>query len=821
MEEELLAQLEEKQEWIDHLERSLSEYERHISGLYHEIQGLEWLLQDTRNALSYKLAQRVSRATRWIAAPGSRSRKLLRLGLRGMRTMPRIVDAGWMDRQTRALLVRLSQRIAFGLDTRWPGTKRLLGPRVYRRLAFHDLPCFQPIEPIQVSIVIPVFNHYQDTLACLRSISRSTDGPTYEVIVVDDGSTDETPDLLAWIPGLVGVRNDRNLGFIGSCNRGAAAARGQLLVFLNNDTVVTPGWLRALRDTFQGIPDAGLAGAKLTFPDGRLQEAGGVIWRDGSAWNYGRSDDPDRPRYNYAREVDYCSGACIMVPADLFRSLNGFDPFYAPAYYEDVDLAFKIREAGFRVVYQPLARIIHLEGLTSGTSTESGVKSYQRTNESKFRGRWGCRLVTHPPVPPPEADRNEHARRYELAARDRVLVLDARLIMPDRDCGSLRMMELIRAIRRRGHHVTFVPNHMEVYSPYLENLLGIGVEVIHPPHYHSIPQYLRLHGSEFKLAIVSRADVAARNLAAVRRYAPQARVVFDTVDLHFLREERQAQVQRDEALKAVIAERKRKELNLARLSDMTLVVSPVEKEIIERECPGLDVRVLPTLFPFEEREIPGFAERRGIIFIGGFQHPANVDGVPYFIREILPRITRQFPDVVFQVIGPDVPDKVLALATAQVRFLGFVPDVNPLFDGARVAVAPIRFGAGVKGKVNQSMALGVPTVATSIAAEGMYLTHGHDAMIADDPAAFAEAVVQLYTNEELWYRVSWNGRDSVRRHFSVEASAGRVDELLEWAGVGQASHGLTAKQRRADRGHHAPPQPRRASSNVREPGRSI
>src|SRR5262249_18375351 len=146
----------------------------------------------------------------------------------------------------------------------------------------------------------------------------------------------------------------------------------------NNDTTVTEGWLDALIGTFQTIPNTGLAGAKLIYPDGRLQEAGGIIWRDASGWNYGNGDDPDHPRFNFVREVDYCSGACIIVPRGLFDELGGFDSCYAPAYYEDTDLAFKIREAGRKVIYQPMARIIHHEGLTSGKSVNSGVKAHQR-----------------------------------------------------------------------------------------------------------------------------------------------------------------------------------------------------------------------------------------------------------------------------------------------------------------------------------------------------------------------------------------------------------------------------------------------------------
>ena len=163
----------------------------------------------------------------------------------------------------------------------------------------------------------------------------------YEVIVVDDASTDATPDIIGKIAGLTYLRAETNAGFIASCNRGASAARGKYLLFLNNDTTVTAGWLTALHETFAFEPEAGLVGSKLVYPDGRLQEAGGIIWRDGSGWNRGKFQDPAKPEYNYLKEVDYCSAASVMIPKTLFERLGGFDSKYAPAYYEDTDLAFK------------------------------------------------------------------------------------------------------------------------------------------------------------------------------------------------------------------------------------------------------------------------------------------------------------------------------------------------------------------------------------------------------------------------------------------------------------------------------------------------
>ncbi len=215
-----------------------------------------------------------------------------------------------------------------------------------------------------------------------------------------------------------------------------------------------------------------------------------------------------------------------------------------------------------------------------------------------------------------------------------------------------------------------------------------------------------------------------------------------------------------------------------------MVVSPIEKSILELECPGIDVRVIPNMYPTEiGRRVPGWANRRDIVFIGGFDHAPNVDAVLYFAREILPRVVERLPEIVFTVIGADPQPEIKQLAGPHVQILGHVPDVGPIFDRARVSVAPLRFGAGVKGKVNQSMLMGVPTVVTSIAAEGMHLVHGRDALVADTPAPFADAVIQLWTSRELWEQVSENGRRSLREHFSIEAVSSKIDELLNWAGL--------------------------------------
>lgn len=217
----------------------------------------------------------------------------------------------------------------------------------------------------EISIIIPLYNKSLYTFTCLKSIHENSGKNRYKVIVIDDASDDDTAVMLEDIEGITVIRNTENKGFIFSSNVGAKAAKGRYIVLLNNDTIVTTGWLDALRNTFMDFPDAGLVGAKLIYPDGRLQEAGGIVWQDASAVIYGRYDDPNKPEYSYCREVDYCSGACLMIPRQDFLKLGLFDDYYTPAYYEDTDLAFRVRKNEKKFTTNPaqllyISRAYHL-----------------------------------------------------------------------------------------------------------------------------------------------------------------------------------------------------------------------------------------------------------------------------------------------------------------------------------------------------------------------------------------------------------------------------------------------------------------------------
>ena len=632
-----------------------------------------------------------------------------------------------------------------------------------------------------VSIVIPVYNKWVYTAACLRSLLEVKGKYSFEVIVVDDQSSDETPERLAKIDGLVHLRNEENLGFVGSCNRGARHARGEYLVLLNNDTQVLNGWLDELIDTFAREPKAGLVGGRLIYPDGSLQESGGMVFSDGSGWNYGRGKKAENPEYLFLREADYCSGACIALRTKYFLEIGAFDERYAPAYYEDTDLAFRVRESGFKVFIQPLSAVIHFEGITSGTDTGSGIKKYQIVNQKKFIERWQSTLGSQPEKISNPDDHAKILRASQHRNKGRVLVIDATTPEPDKDSGSVRLANLMQCCRDLGYGVTFFADNRDYAGGYTRDLQRSGIEVLYHPWLDSLHDFFRERGGEFEYVIISRHYIAINYISLLKRYCPDAHFIFDTVDLHYLREQRLAELEQSLPLSRTAEQTRRSELSVIKAADATLVVSTVEKAMLEQDAPGEKVHILSNI-----HQVPGrdkdFAERKDIYFVGGYQHPPNVDAACWFVNEIWPLIHRQLPSMRFHLIGSKAPERVRALNGDGVVFHGFVESLQPFLSDCRLAVAPLRYGAGVKGKVNMSMAHGQPVVATPAAVEGMFAEHERELLVAEDAESFAREVVRLYQDEDLWNRLSQASVENVETHFSLAAARASLTELFDSLG---------------------------------------
>ncbi|MCI8725561.1 MAG: glycosyltransferase [Hungatella sp.] len=637
---------------------------------------------------------------------------------------------------------------------------------------------FPYVEQPVVSIIIPVYNQIHYTYACLLSVLEHTKDVPYEVIIADDMSTDATEHLGRYVEGVTICRGSTNQGFLKNCNHGAQSARGRYLMFLNNDTQVTAGWLSSLVNLIQSDSTIGMVGSKLVYPDGRLQEAGGIIWSDGSGWNYGRLDNPDKPEYNYVKDVDYISGAAILLSNALWKQLGGFDTRFAPAYCEDSDLAFAVREAGYRVVYQPLSRVIHFEGISNGTDVEgTGLKRYQTVNSEKLREKWQARLAK-------QCENNGNPDPFRARERSMgkkiILVVDHYVPTYDKDAGSKTTFQYLKMFLKKGYVVKFLGDNFLCEEPYSTVLQQMGIEILYGQDYQvGIWDWLKDHGDDIAVAYLNRPHIASKYIDFIKENT-NIKVIYYGHDLHFLREGREYALTGDLERRQASEYWKSVEMSLMYKAAVSYYPSYIERDAIKAEDEDIPVKDI-VAYVYEEfkENIPhDFAEREGILFVGGFAHPPNADAVIWFVREVYPLIRQKLEaegiqPPPFYVVGSRVTDEIRALEQPGngVVIKGFVSEeeLAQLYDTTRIVAVPLRYGAGVKGKVVEALYHGAAIVTTSIGAEGIHDAE-HVMQIKDRPEEFAQATAQLYQEPQRCLEMSIKTQEYIRRHYSVDAA---------------------------------------------------
>lgn len=645
-----------------------------------------------------------------------------------------------------------------------------------------------------VSILVLCHNKAEYTLRCIEAVLKNTDYPNYELIVVDNASTDTTPGMLeAYGARITFIHSPTNLGFVGGNNLAARRAEGEFIVFLNNDTEVQPGWLTEVYNCFVRNPRAGVVGSMLIYPNGMLQEAGGVIFSDATGWNYGRGHHPNSSRFQFVREVDYCSGAALTIKADLFRRLGGFDERFAPAYYEDTDLCFAARKLGYKVLYCPTSKVIHHEGITSGTDLSSGFKKFQVLNAPKFKEKWKKELALQYPC--------DERLRYQFSTRHRgkrILIIDDLPPLPDRAAGSLRLYHTVKQMLALGYQVTYV--HLtgrvldEAAKKHMTELRSAGVELVWfeyegwwefretpfvQPVLERLIASLELPLRKVDLVYLCFWHIARYFIELIRKADPNVPIVVDSMDVHFLREMRRAELLNDPKLKQSAQIVKKQELAVYAQADAITTVTETDRSLLQKELPDKAIFIMtdvhdpqPVVNPFERR--------RDFLFVGNFNHNPNEDAVMFFVQKIFPLIKNHLPDAHFWIVGNNPSPNVKSLASAAVTVTGWVPETRPYLEQCRVAVIPLRYGAGNKGKVGEALAHGLPMVTTSIGAEGMNIVHGEHAFVADSPSEFARCAVELYTNGDLWKKFSAAGQKLVAGQYSSSIMRRHIEHLTSF-----------------------------------------
>jgi GT2 family glycosyltransferase len=623
-----------------------------------------------------------------------------------------------------------------------------------------------------VSVIIPSYGNLPYTLTALRSLASFPPAAGLEVIVAEDASGDQEMIALRDVKGLIYLENEKNLGFLRSCNQAAGHATGKYIFFLNSDAQVTLHALDRLLEVFAKYPNAGIAGSMLIYPDGRLQEAGAIVWRDGSGMNVGRMENPENSEFNYLRETDYCSAAAILIERELFFKVGCFDERYAPAYYEDTDLAFKVRAAGRQVLFQPTSLVIHHEGLSHGTDVAGGLKANQLVNREKFRQRWAEVL---------DRENFEPATNM-LRAKDRsrdkkvILVIHDRVPEPDQDAGSRSIVQFMQTFVSMGMTVKFWPIDLVYDETYVAPLQALGIETFYArANQPEFERWYLANAANIDYVLLSRPTVVAEMLPILRR-AGAPKILFYGHDIYHQRLAGQLELAPDnDAIRRDWQFYTALERQL--WTEMDAIYYPAEREVehvrhylatLGRDIP---VRAVPvyaySTFPDMNERLD---QRTTILLVAGFRHAPNVDGAIWFVQSILPRVIAALPGTHLVLVGSNPPPAITGLASSSITVTGFVSEeqLAERYARARVAIAPLRFGAGVKGKIVESLYFAVPMVTTSVGAQG-FEQHADALSVSDVETEFADMVLELLRDDALWQQRSHAARKAALSDFSSAA----------------------------------------------------
>ncbi|MHB8084685.1 MAG: FkbM family methyltransferase [Dehalococcoidia bacterium] len=612
----------------------------------------------------------------------------------------------------------------------------------------------------QVSIVVTLGNDWRQTYVCLQSILESAKNIKCEQLVVNAGITSDIQQLL---------KKARGIRIVDATDRAVQEAKGDYLLFINDDKYIFKECIKMLVTAMDSSDSVAMAGPKVIHPDGKLSSAGGMILKEKDKYLFediGCGQNPDKYEFNFVKEVDFPGGSCFIVRKDIFEKNGGFDSQYQHALIRDVDLAFSIRSSGYKVVYQPASVVAQWR--------DERAPLYSVTDYEKFREKWRSSLDSCPPA----ESREVFLARDLTHGKKHILFIDYRVPTWDKDAGSLSIFNYIKLFYELGYKVIFLADSHIKSMPYAAYLQQMGIEVIYGPF--DFTRWIKNYGTYIDLAFIARSPLPLKYLKPLRKYT-RSRILYYNVDLGYLREGRRLEVEKDGAGLQEIKAFKQQEFKIINSVDVTLTPSKAEKEMLLAKLPGKNIDDIPVFiyddYPADKIHVP-FEQRKGLLFLGSYKHAPNVDAILWFVREVFPRVSASIPGVKLIVAGSDPTPEILALKSPDILVTGHLDDLTPQFSAARTFIAPLRYGAGVKGKILTSLSYGLPVVTTEIGNEGLDLKDGTEALIADDAAAFAEAVIKLYRDRELWQNISAEGLKFVKGNFSRTAALNKLSKII-------------------------------------------
>ena len=640
----------------------------------------------------------------------------------------------------------------------------------------------------KISLVIPTYNRSDLVFNLLHSISKVIKKSEIEIIVVDDGSEDDQFQRLKKVRGVHVYHLSENVGYTRATNFGASKATGDYILLLNNDTLLLPTTILRLENYLDTNPDVWAVAPKILWQDLSVQEFGSHVDLQGNALNLGVGYGRTHPQINFTREAVYASAACFLIRTKIWNALEGFDETFAPAYYEDTDLCLRIWQAGGKLVMLHSAEVIHIGSQSYGDGTGSALKSEQLIkNKKAFSKKWRDSNLEIP------GEDNSRALVGKLSDRRAIVFFDHQIPNPNRDSGQLRSYQLLNTFRDLGFHVIVVSRINVAHFEVVETLRTKGFEI-----HSSFESFFNCHDRNSKLLSLfwlSKFETANFLINQIKDKFPTTPIVFDTVDVHFLREERKALLD-DSASKSKLlgpgfSRRvdveilKKKELEIMKQATKVIVVSPEEHQLLTKEHNIQNCSILWKYLDPRELERRNTVERQSknkkiILFVGSFNHLPNIDGIEWFAREVLPSLRDKVGEI-FEVHvagGGLSSEKQDFLESQGIRVLGWVQELAPIYQSADVVIAPIRYGAGLKGKILEAAKYERPIVATNIAMEGFTLTPGEDYIPANSPIEFVEGIKELIENPQNAKSMGSKIRSAMSVMHSKEKFTSELESLL-------------------------------------------
>lgn len=643
----------------------------------------------------------------------------------------------------------------------------------FENYSFH----FEISKNPEVSIIIFSSDSIKHTLNCLYTLEQYDKNISKEIIIVDNESSENALKFLSKIPGVIIIENNKNSGFVQNINKGIKSAKGEYIYLLNSNVEVQENYLSGLLDIFKTKENVGAVGSKIVSPDNTLQEAGCLIFKKSEILNIGKGEAINTPQYDYLRKVDYCSGNSLLFNRlNAEGNINLLDEAFLSVDSGVADLSLRLKnEQKKDTYYQPLSEIVHFGNVTNTESREV------------FKEKWDSYFTNEMFLPDGKINYNVHFKKPNF------FFLEENMPKPDQDSGSRRFLEIVKILQKNGHRIILAVKHFEEATdhPYVKFFRSIGVQVC--------VDYVTAKDKIVKVAdqveeAIHYADIIwiFRPIgfdywySQIKNKISGKKIVYDMVDLHYLRMERENNYidiitkEREKEIKFF----KEKEYFGMNTSDAVLSISNEERNTVSKN--GVEYNKIFTVSnihkPVNTNAID-FSKREGLLFIGGYNHLPNIDAVKFLHDNIMPLVWKKNENIRLFILGPDFPEDLKQkYHSDKFQILGYQKTVDHWFENARIFVAPLRYGAGVKGKIGQALEFKLPVITTGIGAEGMSLEDRKTALISDEnPQNFADKILELHNDENLWQTLHENSLQPLSK-FSIETQEENIKKMLEYLG---------------------------------------